>query len=212
MAAWVIQHLDEEGPVEIARALEREGIAIEVGIPESLDGVDALVVMGGPQSAYSDHRFPTRRREIALLADAIDRSVPTLGICLGAQLLAVAGGGRCYRGDSGFEIGWSPVEVAPVNDPLFGGLHRFTTLHWHGDTFDLPEGAVHLASSALYANQAFRVGERAWGIQFHPEVDQAAVDLMVKTFHGDPAIAEEAERHLRRPVPIVHRFAEVVAP
>jgi GMP synthase-like glutamine amidotransferase len=212
VAAWVIQHLDEEGPLEIGRALEREGIELRSGIPDTMDDVEALVVMGGPQSAYSDRRFPTRQRELLLLEEAILLGVPTLGICLGAQLLAVAAGGRCRRGTAGPEVGWFPVEVTQVNDPLFGGLRRFTTLHWHGDTFDLPPEAVHLASSERYPNQAFRVGERAWGIQFHPEVDQAAVDLMVKTFDGDPAIAEQAGQHLRHPVPIVARFAEVVAP
>lgn len=207
----VIQHLDLEGAYEIGRALERRGVELVAELPSSLDGVDAVVVMGGPQSAYSDDRFPTRSAELALLAEAIERGIPTLGICLGAQLLAVATGGRCYRGEAR-EIGWFPVEVTGVNDPLFGGLPTFTPLHWHRDTFDLPPGAVHLASSELYANQAFRIGERAWGIQFHTEVDQAAVELFVKTFDADPAIAEDAGRHLRRMPPIAERFAEVVIP
>ena len=211
MVAVVIQHLDLEGSYEIGRALERRGVELTTGMPSSLDGVEALVVMGGPQSAYSDDRFPTRARELALLAEAVERGIPTLGICLGAQLLAVAASGRCYRGEAK-EIGWYPVEITRVNDPLFGGLSPFTTLHWHGDTFDLPPGAVHLASSEMYANQAFRIGERAWGIQFHPEVDQAAVELFVKTFEADPAIADEAERHLRHQPPIAERFAEVVIP
>jgi GMP synthase-like glutamine amidotransferase len=211
VAAVVIQHLDLEGPYEIGRALERRGVSLTSALPSSLDGVEALVVMGGPQSAYSDDRFPTRTRELALLAEAVERGVPTLGICLGAQLLAVAAGARCYRGEAK-EIGWFPVDVTGANDPLFGGLPTFTPLHWHRDTFDLPPGAVHLASSERYANQAFRIGERVWGVQFHPEVDQAAVELFVKTFEADPAIADEAERHLPHLPPIAERFAEVVIP
>ena len=211
MAAVVIQHVDVEGPYEIGRALERRGVPLTFGLPATLDGVEAVVVMGGPQSAYSDEGFPTRTEELRLLAEAVDRGIPTLGICLGAQLLAVATGGECFPGGA-TEIGWFDVEVTGANDPLFGGLHRFTTLHWHGDTFHQPPGAVHLASSELYANQAFRIGERAWGVQFHPEVDQHAVDAFVKTFDADPAIAEEADRWLHRQPPIAERFAEVVLP
>jgi len=97
VTAVVIQHLDVEGPYEIGRALERRGVELSVGLPSSLDGVEALVVMGGPQSAHSDDGFPTRQTELALLAEAVERGIPTLGVCLGLQCAAIAFGARVVR-------------------------------------------------------------------------------------------------------------------
>lgn len=159
-------------------------------LPSSLDDYHALVVMGGPMSAISDEGFPTRAREINLLQAALDRDVPTLGVCLGAQLLVLAAGGKVYGGSAGPEVGWREISLTPeaATDALLSGLPRLVTvLHWHSDTFDLPPGSVRLASSALYPNQAFRVGPRAWGVQFHIEVDVTAVQAFVGAF------ADEAE-------------------
>jgi len=168
-------------------------------LPADLAAYAALVVMGGPMSATSDEGFPTRRAEVALLQYALERELPTLGVCLGAQLLALAAGAAVYTGQAGQEIGWAPVALtdqAPA-DPLFGSLFDalpggppagLTVLHWHGDTFDLPPGAAHLASSAMYPNQAFRTGPAAWGLQFHLEVDAAAIEAFVNDF-GDQATA-----------------------
>ena len=143
---------------------------------------DGIVVMGGPMSAYSDEGFPTRRRELELLADALVRGVPTLGVCLGAQLLALAAGGRALAGKVGPEVGWAPVEFTEhaKEDSLLAGLPRqIIVLHWHGDTFELPPHAVELAASPLYRGQAFRVGSQAWGFQFHLEVDQQGRPLIL---------------------------------
>jgi len=192
----VIQHLPPEGPYLIAEALENAGIAVELcqifaggRLPASLDGYDGLVVMGGPMSAASDDGFTTRTAEIDLLEDALERRLPALGVCLGAQLLAIAAGGKVYPGAEGPEIGWAPVALVgeAEHDLLFGDLPReLTVLHWHGDTFDLPPGAAHLATSKAYPNQAFRSGPQAWGLQFHLEVDSSAVDAFVAAF-GDEA-------------------------
>jgi GMP synthase-like glutamine amidotransferase len=193
----VIQHLPPEGPYLIADALEKAGVAVEVcqvfaggDPPASLDGYDGLVVMGGPMSAASDDGFPTRTAEIDLLEDALERGLPALGVCLGAQLLAIAAGGKVYPGAEGPEIGWAPVSLVVAEaeqDLLFRDLpHEMTVLHWHGDTFDLPPGATHLATSKAYPNQAFRAGPRAWGLQFHLEVDGPAVDAFLAAF-GDEA-------------------------
>ncbi|MCU1484618.1 MAG: Methyltransferase type 11 [Actinomycetia bacterium] len=213
--ALVVRHLDVEGPYEIATALQRHGVEAADGPPDSLDGFDALVVMGGPMAAHSDDDFPTRAAELRLLADALDRQVPVLGVCLGAQLLAVAAGGRAFRGEAGPEIGWAPVR--PVGeDRLFAGLPAsFPVLHWHGDTVELPPGAVLLASSDQYPNQAFRVGPVAWGIQFHLEVDRGAVGTFVEHFGGDPAILAEADERLAELAPtralVLDRWAALVA-
>ena len=194
----VIQHLPPEGPYLIAEALENAGISVELcqvfagdRPAASLDGYDGLVVMGGPMSAASDDGFPTRAAEIDLLEDALERRLPALGVCLGAQLLAIAAGGKVYPGAEGPEIGWAPVSLVVAEaeqDPLFRDLpSELTVLHWHGDTFDLPPGATHLARSKAYPNQAFRAGPRAWGLQFHLEVDVPAVDAFLTAFGVEAA-------------------------
>ena len=184
----VVQHVEPEGPYAIGDALAAAGVDVvrcrtyaSEPVPGRASDFDGLVVMGGPMSAVSDVGFPTRRQEIALVADALDVALPTLGVCLGSQLLAVAAGGRVMAGRDGLEVGWARVRVdaAAADDPLFSTVPtELTVLHWHGDTYELPSGAVPLASSASYAQQAFRVGDRAWGLQFHVEVDQIAVDAL----------------------------------
>ena len=134
-----------------------------------------LVVMGGPMGVHDD--LPWLAAERALLREAVDAGVPVLGICLGAQQLALALGGDVRRGDT-VECGVGEVHLssAAVRDAVFGRAPTpLPCVHWHGDTFSLPPGAVHLARSDAYENQAFRVGDRAYGLQFHVEVTGALV-------------------------------------
>ncbi len=229
----VLQHVAPEKSFAIGEALTTAGVTVETcevfagdSIPTRIAGFDGMVVMGGPMSATSDVGFPTRDAEIALLADALDAGVPVLGVCLGSQLLAAAGGGMVTAGTAGQEIGWGDVDLsgAASEDPLLGGLPgRLTVLHWHGDTFELPAGATHLASSPRYPNQAFRAGERAWGFQFHVEVDGDAVRSFLEDFGDearsagvDPAtITAETPACVEAMAPIrnqiVARFAGLVA-
>jgi len=210
----VIQHLEPERPYAIADALAGAGVFADLRVlstggrlPANLDGYNAVVVMGGPMSATSDEGFPTRGHETELLAQAVDRELPALGVCLGAQLLAVAAGGKVYRGDAGPEIGWAPVFFSreAAEDPLFAELPpQLTVLHWHGDTFDLPPRSTRLASSELYPNQAFRVGTVAWGLQFHLEVDLMAVNAFVSAF------AKEAEAQGVMPQTIAAQSAAAI--
>ncbi len=191
----VVQHVEPESAYVIGDALSATGVSVDTrqvfageSLPADSTGLDGLVVMGGPMSATSDDGFPSRRSEIELLTDALDRGVPTLGICLGAQLLALAAGGSVSTGTAGPEIGWGSVDLMPAStdDPLLEHLPgRLTVLHWHNDTIQLPEGAVHLASSPRYPNQAFRVGTRAWGFQFHMEVDSQAVTAFLDAFSDE---------------------------
>jgi GMP synthase-like glutamine amidotransferase len=190
----VVQHVHPESPYAIGDALAGHGVDVDLrrvfagqALPDDLDGYAGVVLMGGPMSAASDAGFPSRAAEVALLAQAIDRRLPTLGVCLGAQLLALAGGGDVLSGIDDPEIGWGPVSILPdMDDPLFGGLPAsLDVFHWHADTFRLPEGATVLASNARYANQAFRIGDVAWGLQFHLEVDNTAVAAMVEAFPAD---------------------------
>jgi GMP synthase-like glutamine amidotransferase len=191
----IVQHVEPEGPYAIADALEEAGVAVDVRrvfagevLPPDVSDVDGLVIMGGPMSASSDEGFPTRGAELDLLADALRLRRPTLGVCLGAQLLAVAAGGAVYPGAAGLEIGWAPVELTAGagQDPLLAGLpRRLTVLHWHGDTFDPPAGATLLVANDRYRSQAFRSGDRAWGLQFHLEVDGRAVASFLDAFGAD---------------------------
>ncbi len=147
-------------------------------LPADLAGYSALLVLGGQMAAWEDDVAPWLPATRALLTRAVDEGVPTLGICLGAQLLALAAGGRVERGRSGPEAGLLPVLAAPGadDDPLVGPLSARHPGGWlapqaHGDAVtELPDGAVLLARSAAYEVQAFRLGPSAWGVQYHPEV------------------------------------------
>lgn len=135
---------------------------------------DLLVVLGGPIGVYERETYPFIGPEIALIAERLTLRRPTLGICLGAQLIASALGADVYHGTAGKEIGWAPVHAIPgvTAPPWFESVLEpgLRMLHWHGDTFDIPDGATPLASSALYPNQAFAMGDYVLALQFHPEV------------------------------------------
>lgn len=191
--ALVVQHTDIEGPGLIAEALAAHGVGLRVVRPFAGEVVpaacnaDALIVMGGPMGVYETDAHPYLRDEMRLIEAALRAGRPVLGTCLGSQLLAAVLGARVYPGPRK-EIGWMPVELADAGDPLFAGLpRRFTPLHWHGDIFDLPAGAVHLARSALTAHQAYRYGDRAWGLLFHLEATRAQVAAMVEEFADELA-------------------------
>jgi GMP synthase-like glutamine amidotransferase len=193
--AIVLQHLDREGPGYIAELLARRGLAVESvaldrgdQVPRSLPEGDLLVVMGGSMGVgdAGDPRFPFLAKEIELLRSVLAAGQPVLGICLGSQLLAAAAGSRVYpnqRPDSAGvlrparEVGFGEVRLlGREQEPALAGLgDTLLVLHWHGDTFDLPSGAVRLAESDVCANQAFRIGRRAYGLQFHVETDAALV-------------------------------------
>jgi GMP synthase-like glutamine amidotransferase len=133
----VIQHIAPELPFAIRDALEEVGVSVDTrrvfegdAVPQTVAGLDGLVVMGGPMSAYSDEGFGSRKAELILIADAIRSGKPTLGVCLGAQLVAVAAGGDVHHGHLGPEIGWLPVTPTErcVEDRLFAGCPRELTV------------------------------------------------------------------------------------
>jgi GMP synthase (glutamine-hydrolysing) len=145
-------------------AIERAGFQ-----PHELAG---LVVMGGPMNADETERYPFLATDVDWLRQAVAAGLPTLGICLGAQLLAKSLGARVVRNRIK-EIGWHEIELLPaaLADPLLAGSRAAETVfQWHGDTFDLPPGAVHLARSAACEQQIFRYGSGAYGLQFHLEI------------------------------------------
>jgi GMP synthase (glutamine-hydrolysing) len=215
----VVQHTATEGLGQLAEWLPAIGVDVHpthpyLGnrVPPSVEG-DALIVLGGPMSAYDDEIAPWLPSVRTLLASAVDDGVPTIGICLGAQLLAVVAGGKVERGLAGPEIGLGEVNV-PVGDELLSpGV--MPVVQWHYDTItDLPGSVEVLASSDLYPVQAFRVGEVAWGLQFHIEATAEmaygwAIDEGLDTTLSEPiafaagALADVGEQ-------IARRFAAII--
>ena len=140
--------------------------------------------MGGPMNVDETQRYPFLAAEVDWIRRALDLRLPMLGICLGDQLLAKALGAKVFP-NRVKEIGWYSMEMTPAAaaDPLFAGCGKsLTVFQWHGDTFDLPPGAVHLAHSPLCAQQAFRAGPCAYGLQFHVEMTAA----MIADWLGEP--------------------------
>lgn len=150
----------EAGVDDLRNALEHEGLT---------------VILGGPIGVYETADYPFLTQEIELLKQRLARNLPTLGICLGAQLIAHALGAKVYAGAQK-EIGWSSLEIKPVAQNPLASLQDTPVLHWHGDTFDLPEQAELLASSTLYPNQAFKLGNNILALQFHIEVTADAIE------------------------------------
>ena len=190
----VIEHEVDGGPALLGERLQAAnalvtvaGPHLEVDIPRSLDGFDALVVLGGSPGPTDDDDAPWLPSVRKLLADALEQRVPTLGICLGSQLLATVAGGHVDRIERGPEIGLHELEFTDEGrrDPLLSVLTAtevtavpLKAVQWHYlEAKQLPPGSVPLMSSQACSNQAFRVGERAWGLQFHPEaLGQTSVD------------------------------------
>jgi GMP synthase (glutamine-hydrolysing) len=145
----------------------------------------AVIPLGSNLSAWQEDAHPFLGDERRLLERSLDTHTPVLGICLGAQLLARAAGADVYAGGQP-EIGWLPISITPgaALDPLFADANGSTAVYqFHLDTFGLPPGAVRLASSEAYPNQAFRLGN-AWGVQFHPEVDFRQSDIWLGNHPG----------------------------
>lgn len=220
--ALAVQHVAVEPPNLIASALQAEGIGLDVvrsdrgePVPMDVERFSAVIVMGGPMSVADAGRLEHLRHEMRLVESALEREIPVLGVCLGSQILAHVLGSRVAP--AGFlELGWLPVSLTPdaARDPLLGACPpRFTALHWHGDAFDLPREAVHLARSDRTAVQAFRHG-RAWGLLFHLEADAAQVGLMAHAFAEDVArggsSAAVLAQRARREMPASRRIGHDV--
>lgn len=150
----------EAGIDDLSKAFEYEGLTI---------------ILGGPIGVYETEDYPFLQKEIDLLKVRLEKNLPTLGICLGAQLIAHALGARVYAGHVK-EIGWSALQLRLVKKNPLLHLGDTPVLHWHGDTFDLPENATLLASSSIYSNQAFQIGKNILALQFHIEVSAESLE------------------------------------
>jgi GMP synthase-like glutamine amidotransferase len=211
-----LQHVPFEGPGTIEAWARSRGHSFEVlrlfdGDPLPGAGTfDGLVVMGGPMSVHDDAAFPWLAAEKRLIRGAVEGGRLVLGVCLGAQLIAASLGARVYAGGCR-EIGWHEARAtaAAAGSRLCAALPRaFTAFHWHGDTFDLPPGAVHTAASAAFAHQAFEIAPAVLGLQFHLEATPRGVAGLVDACGGDLA---EGGRWVQSAAEILGRDAPFAA-
>ena len=192
MRAHYLQHVPFEGLGSIEPWLRGAGYEItssplfrSAELPE-LEMVDLLIVMGGPMSVNDEDEFPWLIAEKRFVRCAIEAGKPVLGICLGAQLIASSLGARVYRNRCK-EIGWFPVQGVPRPglSSTFPFPPTMEVFHWHGDTYDLPPGAVLLARSEGCPNQAFQIGSRVIGLQFHLETTPESARAIVSHFRAE---------------------------
>jgi GMP synthase (glutamine-hydrolysing) len=179
--ALAMTHVEFEDLGSLEPELTRAGYAIEsidacIADLPAIDPLrpDLLVILGGPIGVYEQEAYPFLDAELNLIRLRLAEKRPTLGICLGAQLIAAATGASVYSGTQGKEIGWGSISAGPdvARYPEFAGLLTpgLQVLHWHGDTFNLPTNAYHLARTSAYSNQAFAIDRHVLGLQFHTEV------------------------------------------
>jgi len=201
----VFQHIACEdlgtfAEVLAARGFTADYVRLFAGdlVPVDWSNAAALIFLGGPMSVNDEARYPYLAAEKTVIRSALARRTPTLGVCLGAQLIASAAGSRVFPGVRP-EVGWAAVSLTMEGrqDPLLAPLADLgAVFHWHGETFDLPQGAVRLAFSALTMNQAFRLGQTTYGLQFHLEVDAAMIEAWIRAYPAD--LGADAEVTARR--------------
>jgi len=188
MQVYSFQHVPFEGPAHIAEWAQNRDISLQkIALYEnepfpSLDSCDAMIVMGGPMGANDEHAYPWLKKEKQFIEKAIETDRVVIGICLGAQIIASVLGARVFK-NANKEIGWLSVNKIPTVDQsiLWKSLpERFMAFHWHGDTFDIPSGAVHLAESEACKNQGFVFENRIVGLQFHLESTRLSIEALIE--------------------------------
>ncbi len=187
MKLHFIQHVPFEGPAHIAAIAEILGLAMSGtrlfdGQPlPSFSDFDALFIMGGPMSVHDQSRYSWLKAEKEFVCRAIGQGKKVIGICLGAQIIAEALGAKVYK-NRYREIGWFPLEKTASSSSTAAGIlpDSFHAFHWHGETFSIPAGAVHLARSEACENQAFSYGDHVLALQFHLESTIESVNLLIE--------------------------------
>lgn len=183
---YAIQHLAFEDLGSFEDVFYQQGYRVryfEAGIDDlkkAFDYEGLVIILGGPIGVYETEDYPFLKDELNFLKQRISQKLPTIGICLGAQLIAHALGANVYAGHQK-EIGWSKLDIKNTPNNILASLENTDVLHWHGDTFDLPEHAELLASSEIYPNQAFQIESHILALQFHLEV---AADSLEKWLIG----------------------------
>lgn len=210
----VFQHVAHEPLGTLNPLLKSHGLSIryvnfhrEPNATPSLNGYDGLVVLGGPMNVDQVSQYPHLAHEVLMIREAIEKDLPVLGICLGAQLMAKALGVGVQKNLKP-EIGWYDLHltIAGRNDPLFAHFGaREKIFQWHEDAFALPDGAVHLASSDGCPMQAFRYGDKAYAFQFHLEVDEPMIHRWLKIHQiKSDTIIRETKEHIDRTHQLAH--------
>ncbi len=205
MQALVIQHVEIEGVGLLGEIFYNLGWKMDmrqmyrpgISLPGNLENHDALVILGGPMGADDDTAYPYLTEVKNLIRLAVKQYIPTVGFCLGGQLIARALGAKVLP-NAATEIGWYPLRLTSLGcrEVLFEGLpDEFMVFQWHNDTFEIPEGAFHLASSETCRNQAFSYQEKVWALQFHLEVTPEMIKTWIEAYadeltkaDGDQAI------------------------
>ena len=203
-----LQHIDIEGPGTIETYFHQKGfqsriIALYDGekLPAVLDNVEAVIAMGGPMNVYEETKYPFLADENIFIKKALSLDVPFLGVCLGSQLLAKAGGAEVTKSPVK-EVGWFQVQMTNEGkmDPLFAGLgSELDVYHWHEDMFGIPPGGKLLATSPGCPHQAFRIGKNAYGLQFHVEVTDCIIGDWCKRYFQEenPVLQKDAHDMLQ---------------
>lgn len=204
--ALIVRHVPREGAAGYLQPIEAAGYhidRIDVASPDfagvDLCDPDLLIMMGGPMGVYEADLHPWIPLQLAKLAQRLERDRPTLGVCLGSQMIAAALGARVYPGGH-MELGFAPVSVnrAGANSPLCH-VDGVPLLHWHSDTFDLPDNVDLLASTDRYAHQAFRRGDNVLALQFHAEMgEDPRFEDWLTHFWSDLDVAGQCSVALRR--------------
>jgi GMP synthase-like glutamine amidotransferase len=181
----IIKHIDIEGPGTLEYFLRSQNFfkleIVELYREKTLPPIEtcaAVISLGGPMNVYETDKYPFLKTEEDFLKSAIEKEIPILGICLGAQLLAKVCGSSVKKAKHK-EIGWYKISLTDYgkNDKLFSGLaDEIIVFQWHEDTFEIPKNALHLAKSKNCSNQAFRYGKNSYGIQFHIEVTSEMIE------------------------------------
>jgi len=186
MRAHYLQHVSFEGLGSIESWLKCKGYEITCtrlfdgqALPDIRD-IDFLIIMGGPMSVHDEAEYPWLLEEKAFVRSAIEAGKKVLGICLGAQLIACVRGARVFP-NAVKEIGWFPIKGVLTDDHYaFKFPEQAEAFHWHGETFDLPQGAVHLAQSEACKHQAFQIGSHVMGLQFHLETTPDSARALIE--------------------------------
>ena len=190
----VLQHIGCEDLGTIEQAMIHRGISYRYvrlfdgdPLPEDIKNYSGLIILGGPMNVYEEDVYPYLKDEDILIKEAVKRRIPVLGICLGGQLIAKATGAKVNKGTKK-EIGWYDLLLTPGGkaDKVFkNSPERLTVFQWHGDTFDIPSDATLLAGSVLFPNQAFRIGDNIYGLQFHLEVTQKMISRWINEYKDE---------------------------
>jgi GMP synthase-like glutamine amidotransferase len=189
MAGWLKSH---QADISYTRLYANESLP-------PIDNLDCIIIMGGPMSVNDEASLPWLRPEKDFICEVLKHRIPTLGICLGAQLIASALQSRVYP-NTHKEIGWFPVSSVFSGKDTFRFPEQFTAFHWHGETFDLPENSLLLAKSEGCTHQAFQIGDYAVGLQFHIETTPESLESLIENCYNElqPGLYIQTEQKMRQ--------------